>query len=60
MKKLLKAFRKARVYTNNFGGAYVFWDDYWKKWMVVPNPKTPKYEEMYLIKNDEFLNYTTY
>jgi hypothetical protein len=61
MKKFLKAWRKARVYNNNFGGAYVFWDFTRGTWMAVPNAKKPGgYEYQWKISNPEpFWNYMT-
>ncbi len=58
MKKFLKAWRKARVYNNNFGGSFVFWEICSKTWMAVPNPIKPDYNEMYQLTNPEnFYNY---
>lgn len=60
MKNFLKAWRQAKVFNNNYGGAYVFWDEYFyprAAWRAVPNPRTPYYETMFEIIQPEFFNY---
>lgn len=59
MRKFIRAFRQARLYNAKFGGSFIFWEDYWKTWKAVPNPKKPKYNELYQFTNSDYLDYTT-
>lgn len=60
MRKFIRSFRRARIYANQYGGGYVFWDWVAKTWKPIPCPRKPNYHDMWLIERTEpFYNYLT-